>query len=253
MKPFHKAVLYGGFGDTLDKAMNKNVTLQPAPMLPVALTLLGICIGLSLSLLAVWADYESTSYGFMKRANTPLRGLSCPMFLGWNETGQVSIRISNSTDHLLSPSVRTEISTAQDPIADLEYMQLGPGQKATLQKRIGPDNIDLGSFIFVSASVFSMYPSPDLENTCGIFVLPFARGSSWITILGTVLSALLMSIGSFSLYRNESVTNRSRALLFMVVATGLAMIFCFLGWWIQPLLLLIVVILTFLISLGSLF
>ncbi len=223
------------------------------PLVSVLLTLTGIFIGLSLSLLAVWADYESTSYGFMKRANAPLRGLSCPMFLGRNETGRVSIRVSNSTRQMLSPSIRTEISTAQDPVSDLQFIQLEPGQNATLQKMVGPENIDLGSFIFVSAATFSMYPSPDRENTCGIFVLPISSGSSWILTLGTALSALLMSIGSLALYRTESGTNRSRALLFMVFATALAMLFCFLGWWVQPLLLIIIVALTFLISLGSLF
>lgn len=233
--------------------MNKTLILQRTPVVSVFLTLTGILIGLSLSLLAVWADYESTSYGFMKRANAPFRGLSCPMFLGRAETGLVSLRVSNSTGQPLSPSIRTEISTAQDPVSELEFIHLAPGQQATLQKTIGPDNVDLGSFIFVSAATFSMYPSPDRENTCGVFVLPVATGSILISMLGAAMSVLLMTVGSFSLYRTDSGTKRSRALLFMVFATALAMIFCFIGWWVQPLLLIIMVVLTFLISLGSLF
>ena len=204
-----------------------------------------------IAVLAVWSDYESTSYGFSKKANAPLRGLSCPLFIGNNESKVVSIKVSNPTDQPLSPSVRTEISTTQAPIADLEFMRLGPGQEFALQRTIGPENIDLGHFIFVNASIFSMYPLPDRENTCGIFVLPVASGSSLILGLGATLSALFMSSGSFLLYRKRWGHNRSRALLFMVVATGLAMIFCFMGWWVQPLLLIIMVVLTFLISLGS--
>lgn len=253
MNRFRETIMRGRFGDTLDNNMNKTVTLKPTLVVSVVLTLVGILIGLSLSLLAIWADYESTSYGFIKRANAPLRGLSCPMFLGRTETGQITIRVSNSTGQPLSPSIRTEISTAQDPVSEIEFIQLGPGQQATFQKTIGPENVDLGSFIFVSAATFSMYPSPDRESTCGIFVLPVATASSWISVLGAAVSMFLMSAGSFALYRADSRKNRSRALLFMVSATALAMFLCFLGWWVQPLLLIIMVVLTFLISLGSLF
>lgn len=251
-KHFCETVIEGRFGDTLNANMNK-ASPRPKSAISVILTLLGILTGLTLSLLAVWADYESTSYGFMKRANAPLRGLHCPVFLGKNETGTISIDISNSTDGPLSPSVRMEISTSQDPISNLEFIRLGPGEQTTLQTTVGPENVDLGNFILVNASVYSMYPSPDRENTCGIFVLPVAARGSWILTLGTALSAVLMSAGSFSFYRSSMIGKRSRALLFMVAATILAMVFCFMGWWVQPLFLIIMTVLTFLISLGSLF
>jgi hypothetical protein len=149
--------------------------------------------------------------------------------------------------------VRVQISTSRDVVSDLEFLQLGPGKQARVQRTVGPDNIDLGTFIFVSASVFSIYPLPDQENTCGIFVLPVEKGSSFILILSTSISVLLMSVGAFLLYKNASLNKRSRALLFMAVATGLAMLFAFIGWWVPPLLLIIMVILTLLIRLGSLF
>lgn len=233
--------------------MKEKKTLQPKPFVSVTLTLTGIFVGLLLGLLAVWADYESTSYGFMKRANAPLRGLNCPVFLGNAESGIVSIKVSNATDQPLSPSIRTEVSTSQFPESKLEFVQLAPGESATIQRTVGPANIDLGSFIFVNASVFSMFPSPDRENTCGIFVLPVATGSSLILILCTSLSLVLMSLGSFFLYGNESGTRRSRALLFMAVATALVLLFVFIGWWVQPLMLIIMVILTFLTTMGRLF
>lgn len=232
--------------------MNDRLNRRKSMML-VSLALAGLFIGLLLALLAVWADYESTSYGFMKRANAPLRGLSCPAFLGKSEGGVISIKVSNSTDGPLSPSVRTEISTSQFPDSQLEFLQLGPGESAVVQRTVGPENIDLGFFIFVSAATFSMYPTPDRENTCGIVVLPLETGGSLIMTLGSIVSILLMSIGSFLLYKNEASTNRSRALLFMVVATALALVFVYIGWWVQPLFLIIMVVLTFLITFGRLF
>lgn len=233
--------------------MNKNVALQPKPVFSVLLTLAGILIGLVLSLLAVWADYESTSYGFLKRASAPFRGLSCPLFLGRNETGTISLKIVNSTDRPLSPGVRTEISTSQELVSELEFVQLAPGEQATVQRAVGPENIDLGSFILVSASVFSMYPLPDQETTCGIFVLPVAGGSRWILILGTTISLLLMSVGTFLLYKINPRAGRSRSMLFLVTATVLALFFVFRGAWAPAFLLIIMAILTFLITSGSLF
>lgn len=243
----------GRIGGTLNAHMNRKATWLPNPVLSVLITLTGILIGLLLALLAVWGDYESTSYGFMKRASAPFGGLSCPIFLGRDETGTVSISISNSTDRPLSPGVRTEISTSQDLVSDLEFVPLAPGARITLQRTVGPENVDLGSFIFVSASVFSMYPLPDQEMTCGIFVLPVDGGSRWILVLGTTLSLLMMCAGSFILYKRDWRAARSRSLLFMVVATALALFFGFRGSWVQALLLIIMVILTFLIKSGSLF
>ncbi len=250
-----KTGMDGGFGGTLmvQNTMKMNTTLQPSPVLSVLLTLTGISVGLLLSLLAVWGDYESTSYGFLKRASAPFGGLSCPILLGKNETGIISLQITNSTDRRLSPGVRTEISTSQEPVSELEFVPLAPGERSTLQRTVGPENVDLGSFILVSASVFSMYPLPDQEMTCGIFVLPVAGGSQPLLILGTTVSLLLMFVGSFFLYRKVPRAGPSRPLLFMVIATALALLFSFKGSWLLALLLIIAVILTFLIASGSLF
>jgi hypothetical protein len=233
--------------------MNRIIALQPHPAVAMLLTLTGILIGLLLSLLAAWGDYESTSYGFMKRANAPFRGLSCPVFLGRSETGTISIRLTNSTDHPVSAGVRTEISASQEPASNLQFVQLAPGERATVKQTIGPENIDLGSFILVSTSVFSMYPVPDQEMTCGVVVLPMAGGSQPLLIVGTTISLLLMSAGSYFLYRRGSSGPRSRSVLFMTLATALALFFSFRGSWVQALFLIIMVVLTFLITSGSLF
>lgn len=253
MKRLPGIVIDGRRSGTLNATMDNTITRQPTPVVSVSLTLAGIVIGLLLSLLAAWGDYESTSYGFLKRANAPFRGLSCPIFLGRNETGTISIKISNSTDRPFSAGVRTEISTPQEPVSNLQFVPLAPGEQATVQQPVGPENIDLGSLILVSASVFSMYPAPDQEMTCGIFVLPVDSGSKLVLIVGTTISLLLMSTGSYFLYKRGSSGARSRSLLFMTLATGLALFFSFRGSWLQALLLIIMVVLTFLITSGSLF
>lgn len=232
--------------------MKADKNSQRKPLLPVLLTLIGILIGLLLALLAVWGDYESTSYGFMKRAQASFGGLRCPVFMGKEESSIVSIRISNPTDQNLSPGIQIEVSTATEPVSETEFIQVAPGEQITLHKTIGPRNIDLGMFIFVNALVFSTYPIPARETTCGILVLPTTRGVP-LLISGTVLSTLFMAVGTFSLYRNKQSARRSRSLLFMVIATALAMFFAFTGSWLVAGILIILSILTLFITGGSFF
>src|SRR5687768_6501296 len=121
--------------------MKPNEDFQPTPLFSVILTLSGILIGLLLAILAVWADYESTAYGFMRRAQASFDGLICPVFIGKNESGVVSIKISNPTDRTLSPAVQVEISTPNELDSETEYIQLAPGEQITLQRTIGPQNV----------------------------------------------------------------------------------------------------------------
>lgn len=233
-------------------AMIDKKTFQARHLFPVIVTVIGILIGFLLSVLAVWADLEATTYGFLKRAQAPFQGLSCPIFMGKNESQVVSVKVSNPTDQTLSPSVRTEVSTPMVLDYKLEFLRIAPGEQATVQRTVGPQNIDLGRFIFVSVLVYSAYPIPNQENTCGIFVLPVSSGGSLILILGTTLSILLMSTGLFLLYRNGITTRRPRSLMFTVVVTALAMLFGFIGWWMQGIILLVILVLMLAISLNSL-
>lgn len=232
--------------------MKTDTNAQRRLFLPVLLTLSGILLGLLLALLAVWADYESTAYGFLRRAQASFGGLSCPIFMGRNESSMVSIGISNPTDRTISPSVRTEVSTPVEFDTKLEHIQLAPGEQMTLQRTIGPENIDLGMFIFVSTLVYSTFPLPDRQTTCGILVLPVSNGTL-LLILGTALSVLLMAAGTYLLYKNEWFVRRSRSMLFMVATTVLAMVLAFMGWWLVAAILVVLSVLTLVIAVGSFF
>lgn len=232
--------------------MKTDTNAQRRLFLPVLLTLSGILLGLLLALLAVWADYESTAYGFLRRAQASFGGLSCPIFVGMDENSIVSIKVSNPTDRTISPSIRTEISTPVDFDAQLEHMQLASGQQITLQRTVGPENIDLGMFIFVSTLVYSSFPLPDRQTTCGILVLPVSNGTL-LLILGTALSVLLMAAGTYLLYKNEWFVRRSRSMLFMVATTVLAMVLAFMGWWLVAAILVVLSVLTLVIAVGSFF
>jgi hypothetical protein len=107
-------------------------------------------------------------------------------------------------------------------------------------------------FIFVDALVYAVYPLPDRETSCGILVLPITNGT-FPLIFGTALSILFMAAGTYLLHRHDVPAGRSRSLLFMVIATILAMTFGYLGWWLGALFVIIMSILTLLISAGNFF
>jgi hypothetical protein len=137
-----------------------------------------------------------------------------------------------------------------DQFEDRAY-SLAPGEQVILQRSIGPENIDLGMFIFVNALVYSTYPIPDRETTCGVLVLPIATGTPFL-ILGTAISISLMAAGTSMLYKKEGFGPSSHSLLFMVLATVLAMILGFIGWWLPAVILIVLLILTLLIRAGAL-
>src|SRR5687767_5854725 len=122
---------------------------MPTPILPVLLFAVGVIIGLTLSILGTWPDFEASSYEFARNTNTPLNGLRCPVILNRNEMGTVSLTVSNTTDKLLTPSVKTQISTRDEPNSFLESFRLAAGESKKLEWSIGPENIDLHYFIFV--------------------------------------------------------------------------------------------------------
>jgi hypothetical protein len=121
-----------------------------------------------------------------------------------------------------------------------------------VQRTIGPENIDLGMFIFVSTLVYSTYPLPDRQTTCGVLVLPVSNGA-FPLIFGSVLSVLCMAGGTYFLYKSEWFVRRSHSMLFLVAVTVLAMVFAFMGLWLVAAILIVLLILTLVITAGSFF
>jgi hypothetical protein len=78
-----------------------------------------------------------------------------------------------------------------------------------------------------------------------------AVSGSLVLVLGTTLSILLMSVGLWSLHKNQLLIGRSRSIVFLFIATVLAMFFSFLGMWLQAVLVLVLLILALAITIGS--
>ena len=228
--------------------------ISTRPKLIPVLTLfaIGILLAITLSAIAAWADYEAASYGFPNRAATLLTGLNCPILMTTGESQTVSVKVNNRTDGPLSPSARIEISTSDEPVTTLESLDLKPGESRLLKWSIGPQNIDLGQFIFVNMLVYAAHPIPDRENTCGVFVLPMRGNGNLILILVTLISVLSVGSGAYLLQRTNLSFKQKRPVLFLAFTILLTLTVSFLGLWMQAIFLLAITILTIFTMLSSL-
>jgi hypothetical protein len=236
-------------------------TTQTTAIFGILLYILAVITGFFLIGIATWGDMEAASYGFPRRASTSLRGLNCPILLTRselirNETGKISLDVSNPTDKSLHPSVRTEISADFDPEIFNESVDLAPGESKRLNWSIGPENIDLGRFILASVQVYASYPIPNREKTCGIFISDLP-GSGW-TIVTALVAFTLIGLGWGFYAMNKSGFRQGRArsvwnaiiLLTVLIASGL--ILSFTGAWLPSIAILVGATLISLILINSL-
>jgi len=223
----------------------------------LVIIVLGGLLSLTLATIATWADLEAAFYGFSRRATTPLQNLRCPILLNRNETGIVSVRISNTTDRKLSPSVRAEFSSRLTEISTLESIELPQGESKTREWVIGPENIDLQRFIFSKVLVFASYPIPDREATCGTFIIDLPIPGSILTWMIIVLGWGGMGGGLLGLNRSKPLSGRLekslRPLTFLGILITVTTLVSLFGWWVQAILLLSVTLIAIVIIVSHVF
>jgi hypothetical protein len=216
----------------------------------------GAAVGLFLILIAAWADMESSVYGFPRLAGAGLRGLQCPILMTRGETATISFQLSNPTDDRISPSVKTQISTPLVPEEFLENLRLTPGETTTLKWPVDPGNIDMERFIFAKVLLFSSYPVPSQEATCGIFILDLPGSGRVLLPILIALSLLSMGWGLYQIGRlrafNHWLRRHRGPLVFLAVIVVIGLVFSFLGGWIPSLLVLVLAVFMILILLGTL-
>ena len=216
---------------------------------------LGVVVGLFVIFVATWADMESSAYDFPRLANAGLDGLHCPVLMTPDETGTISLDVSNTTEDRISPLIKTQISTRLLPEQFIEDVQLTPGESKRLEWSVDAENIDMGNFIFAKVLLFSAYPLPTREATCGIFVLDLPGTGRMIVPVLIVLSLISMGWSLHHLNR-LSISNKRRkkhlgSMIFLAMTIGLGLVLSFIGGWILSVLVLVVSMLLIIILLGS--
>lgn len=215
----------------------------------------GVVIGLYLIVIATWADMESAFYGFPRLAEAGLGGFNCPVLMTSHDTNKISLKISNPLDQAISPAVKVMISTSTVAEEYLETIELAPGESKKLEWTVGPNNIDLGQFIFAKVLMYSAYPLPSKEDSCGIFIVNLPGSGKVILPILVVISLLGLGWGLYSVIKpgvlNDWFEKHVRPMIFLTLVIALGFVVSFAVGWIPSVLVLAVALLMVFILLGS--
>ena len=217
---------------------------------------IGVAVGFFLIFVATWADLESSAYDFPRLASAGLGGLHCPVLMTLNETGTISLDVSNKTDSQISPAIKTLVSTRLLPEEFLEGVQLTPGEAERLEWSVDAENIDLGRFIFAKVLLYSAYPVPSREATCGIFILGLPGSGKIIVPALVILSLIGMGWGLHHINNlgvpNERLKKPTGSMTFLALMISLGLVLSFIGGWIASSLVLVTSLLLIIILISSL-
>jgi hypothetical protein len=222
---------------------------------PLLSYLVGMVVGVFLVFVATWADMESAFYGFPRLADAGLRGFTCPVLMTRSDAATISLKLSNPTDGKVSPTVKTMISTPLVSEEFIETIELAPGESKRLEWRVDSDNVDLDRFIFAKVLMYSAYPLPSRETSCGIFILDLPVSGRVMLPLFVAISLLGMGWGLYGMNRfnagNAWIEKNLRAMAFVAIMLALGLVISFIGGWIPSILVLAVVVLMLIYLLGS--
>lgn len=210
----------------------------------------GLLLAALLAGLGIWANLESTMYGFINIGDTPFTTLHCPLLMSSSDTAYVTAKVANTFEKPKDYIVEIEISSPLIFRKERNEFLLQPGESKSIRWEITKEDIDLHNFIFAYAYQFANYPQRSKGGTCGTFVVHLPGIPGWlITGLLLVLSAGLIFGGLLLWERaHPSRQGKGRELLvaftFVAVITYLALFFAAQGMWMLGIIALIAVVLS---------
>lgn len=230
-----------------------NTSLPSLKRLGSVLFSLGVLLAFVLTALMIWADIEAVSYGFPRLGKNPLRGLSCPAFMNSSENTNFSLTLENTTERVLRPQAQAMISTPglSRWRTITTPMEINPGESATATWDASAEDVVLGYFILVKAYTFASFPQPDMEGSCGIFVinlpqLPLTGNVLYWLWLVVSLVFLIAGLWLTDFWRVDAEQKPGQGLARKVMGgfAVLGLVVGSLGWWVVGIVILLVITLS---------
>lgn len=221
--------------------------------------IVGIAMGMFFFFAATWADVESIYYGFTHYYSQPTTAMKCPIFITEAETGVVNIVVKNTAESELRPTIWMEASNRGFMVPQTERIILQPGETQTITWTLAPENEVMDHFVFAKIFIFTTYPMPNTEQTCGIYTLNLTRVTgTQASIFLIAGSLLLMILGDFLWgYATRSIDGRSRdllrAMIVLTVVILLGIVSALTAFWVLGVILTVVTILLIGVLLANLF
>jgi hypothetical protein len=229
------------------------MNLRPLRILSIIVFFLGIISGFALSLLAIWNNFEATSYYFRGVKYDPFNGLRCPVVIAPTEKGVVAVIFDNPGQKEDNFYYRAEISGKVFSTRQIEnQIAVPPNETRGIQFTVDANDIDLLFFILVKISILPNSMHRSQEAVCGIMMVDLLGLTGvQISAIGLSLSFLGISVGLF-IWEHTS-TNADRNVQRAMQALGFAVLFVLftvaMGWWVAAIALSLITILLVVISL----
>ncbi len=216
----------------------------------VLLFVIGVALGLVLSIMAVWGEIEAMMFDLSRDADAGLGSLRCPLIVTTKDTATATASVKNPTDKKMTRSLKVHISHGHATLMREinEKLPLEPGEKKQLEWALATDDAAFGRFILVGAYMPSYYPYPSRRGTCASLVLdmPYLTGGQ-IAALAVAGSGLGMGSGvglwiAADRPSNEKRRKATRAMGTLAATIAAGLVANLLGWWLLGGILLVITV-----------
>jgi hypothetical protein len=225
------------------------------------LFLVGIGLGLTFNIFAVWSDLEgmsfwgypeSVTYDHSLETDGKITTLKCPVLINVNDQNEIRVRVKNPKDYEIKPLLQISVSdpNEKDNISrNTQELLLAPGEAREISWELSSKNIIDNRIIYLRVFLYqSQYHPPSITKHCGVFVRQIGnlQGTQilWLTI---GLSLTLMTAGIWLWWKNsKSDVKGSQSGISRMIWLSLIMIIDFMsslmGWQTISIILLILTI-----------
>lgn len=222
---------------------DRNSPSGPFRLLGSLLLLLGILLGLAISLASAWADFEGLSYFATGAGYSPLGAMRCPVLISSREIGLVRARFDNPTTAAIEPFYEIEVSGPVTSRQSEGRVVIPARASRQVEWAIDARDVDLSPFVFVKMDVLPLAGFPTREDTCGILVADlWGMGGNELSSLllaasllamagGVVLPALGLTAQQAARYDAVAGSDSRRTAQALAVATTAAVLAGLEGWW----------------------
>jgi hypothetical protein len=226
---------------------NKMIRTLGVPIFSV-----GVLLGMALSGIVVWGDFEASLFNVSMSGNAPLKTLRCPVMMTATEVGTVTATFTNPLERPVEFTIRAHITEGYVTLMREinSKLPLAPGETGTLEWPVTSDDAAYsGHLILVRVRLAAKYPLPSRHASCGILVvnLPYFTGNQVFafafaaSLLSMVAGAGLWVVANRPLRGlGIDVTRAMGALAGCVVAGTIVGL---LGWWVLGVLILAITVL----------
>lgn len=164
----------------------------------IFLFFIGLLLGMVILGIATMGDFEAYIFLPEVEGKSVLRTLNCPVVIDQSEVETVQVSLTNSTDNKITPAIWTHFSEGFVTILREERnnLTIQPGETQVVQWSISGDKATFGNWVLIKTYVYSQYPLPTSDASCGVFVADLKGLSGaqayWFSVSA---SLVLMAIG----------------------------------------------------------